>query len=43
MRRIMVGGGLKEVIGLMQDSKTDQAALGLSLDPSRLANDDEIE
>jgi len=42
MRRIMVGGGLKEVIGLMQDSKIDQAALGLSLDPSRLANDDEI-
>jgi tRNA nucleotidyltransferase/poly(A) polymerase len=42
MRRIMVGGGLKEAIGLMQDSKIDQAALGLSLDPSRLANDDEI-
>ena len=42
MRRIMVGGGLKEVIGLMQDSKIDQAALGLSLDPSRLSNDDEI-
>ncbi|MDB9889895.1 hypothetical protein OAD74_00725 [Alphaproteobacteria bacterium] len=42
MRRIMVGGGLKEVIGLMQDSKIDQAALGLSLDPSRLPNDDEI-
>ena len=42
MRRIMVGGRLKEVIGLMQDSKIDQAALGLSLDPSRLANDDEI-
>lgn len=42
MRRIMVGGGLKEAIGLMQDSKIDQAALGLSLDPSRVANDDEI-
>ena len=41
-RRIMVGGGLKELIGLMQDSKIDQAALGLSLDPSRLSNDDEI-
>ena len=42
LRRIMFGGGLKAVIGLMQDSKIDQAALGLSLDPSRLANDDEI-
>jgi poly(A) polymerase len=42
MRRIMVGGRLKDVIGLMQDSKIDQAALGLSLDPSRLANDDDI-
>jgi poly(A) polymerase len=42
MRRIMVGGRLKEVVGLMQDSKIDQAALGLSLNPSRLANDDEI-
>ena len=42
MRRIMVGGGLKELIGLMRDSKIDQAALGLSLDPSRLASDDEI-
>ena len=43
MRRIMVGGHLKNVIGLMQDSKIDQAALGISLEPSRLANDDEIE
>ena len=43
MRRIMVGGRLKNVIGLMQDSKIDQAALGISLEPSRLANDDEIE
>ena len=42
MRRIMVGGRLKDVIGLMQDTKIDQAALGLSFDPSRLANDDEI-
>ena len=42
MRRIMVGGGLKEVISLMQDTKIDQATLGLSLDPSRLPNDDEI-
>jgi poly(A) polymerase len=42
MRRIMVGGRLKGVIGLMQDSKIDQAALGLSLDPSRVANDDDI-
>ena len=42
MRRIMVGGGLKEAIGLMHDSKIDKGALGLSLDPSRLANDDEI-
>lgn len=42
MRRIMVGGRLKEVIGLMRYSKIDQAALGLSLNPSRLANDDEI-
>ena len=41
MRRIMVGGRLKDVIGLMQDTKIDQAALGLSFDPSRLANDDE--
>ncbi|MDA9022477.1 hypothetical protein N9I56_03270 [Alphaproteobacteria bacterium] len=43
MRRIMVGGRLKDVIGLMQETKIDQAALGLSLDPSRLANDDDIE
>ena len=43
MRNIMVGGRLKNVIGLMQDSKIDQAALGISLEPSRLANDDEIE
>ena len=43
MRRIMVGGRLKNVIGLIQDSKIDQAALGISLEPSRLANDDEIE
>ena len=42
MRRIMVGGRLKDVIGLMQDTKIDQAALGLSFDPPRLANDDEI-
>ena len=42
MRQIMVGGRLKDVIGLMQDTKIDQAALGRSLDPSRLANDDEI-
>ena len=42
MRRIMVGSRLKEVVGLMHDSKIDQAALGLSLDPSRLSNDDEI-
>ena len=42
MRRIMVGGRLKDVIGLMQDTKINQAALGLSFDPSRLANDDEI-
>ena len=42
MRRIMVGGRLKDVIGLMQETKIDQAALGLSFDPSRLANDDEI-
>jgi poly(A) polymerase len=42
MRRILVGGRLKDVIVLMHDSKIDQAALGLSLDPSRLANDDEI-
>ena len=42
MRQIMVGGRLKDVIGLMQDTKIDQAALGLSLDPSQLANDDEI-
>jgi poly(A) polymerase len=42
MRRIMVSGRLKEVISLMQDSKIDQAALGLSLDPSRVANDDDI-
>jgi hypothetical protein len=42
MRRIMVGGCLRDVIGLMQVSKIDQAALGLSLDPSRLANDDEV-
>ena len=34
MRRIMVGGRLKDVIGLMQDTKIDQAALGLSFDPS---------
>ena len=43
MRRIMVGGRLKDVIGLMRHSKIDQAALGLTLDPSGLANDDEIE
>ena len=43
MRRIMVGGRLKDVIAFMHDSGIDQAALGLSLDPSRLANDDEIE
>jgi tRNA nucleotidyltransferase/poly(A) polymerase len=42
MRRIMVGGRLKDVIGLMHDTKIDQAALGLSFDPPRLANDDEI-
>ena len=42
MRRIMVGGRLKEVIGLMQDIRIDQAALGLSLDPSQVANDDDI-
>ena len=41
MRRIMVGGCFKDVIGLMQDSRIDRSTLGLSLDPSRLANDDE--
>ena len=42
MRRVMVGGCLKKVIGLIKDCKIDQAALGLSLDPLRLASDDDI-